>query len=301
MSWGTTYTEIDGQTVNLRAPFSYEMSEKVMQTGRRGRRKLQNHTYLERIDEHTVGVRLHDTYVVKLHDDGSTSLDSGGWHTMTTKDRINAYLMDNFAVSSDRGRWYVYDVSEDRDDPQDDYRGGVYYPPKWTKVHRFFDGIRLAADGTIMNPRRAEMEALDKRERDLEKRMAKYVKGFLRALRDGIPMPGPGDCWGCTSGGAMGDSHLLDHFDEDYYVPSLLVNAYRDRGYGDWRFPFSADMDYGWLEAEKGIRLRRKGTYVQGEGMVYGEEPDTSPSFVSGIGRNLRRYLKPRVLKEVQR
>ena len=260
MSWGSTYTEIDGEKVDLRAPIAYEMTDKILRTGRNGRRKLQNHTYMERIDEHTVGVKLHDTYVVKLHDDGSTSLDSGGWHTMTTKDRINAYIEWPLVVTSDRGRWYLA-------------RG-------WTdKIHRFFDGIRFDAEGKVLNPRRAEMEAQEAREKGIEKRMRNYIREYIAALKVGIPMPGPGDCWGCTTE-AMGDSHLLDHFDEDYFVPSLLVNAYRERGYGDYRLVMAMDLDYEMLKAGEGLRLTRSG---------------------ADIGRNLRRYLKPRVMPEVQR
>lgn len=293
MSWGSTYTEIDGEPVDLRAPIAYEMTDKILRTGRNGRRKLQNHTYMERIDEHTVGVKLHDTYVVKLHDDGSTSLDSGGWHTMTTKDRINAYLPSHVQVGSDRGRWYVYVAPLDsvvRHEKQQwnaeagAMRGtGVFseYTP-WDareRSHRFFDGIRIAADGTIVNPRRAEMEAQEAREKDIQKRMTSYIRKYIAALKVGIPMPGPGDCWGCTTE-AMGDSHLLDHFDEDYFVPSLLVNAYRERGYGDYRLVMAMDLDYEMLKAGEGLRLTRSG---------------------ADIGRNLRRYLKPRVMPEVQR
>ena len=258
------YVGIDGQMVNLSGPITYDMSDKVMRTGRGGRRKLQNNTYLERIDEHTVGVRLHDTHVVKLHDDGSTSLDSGGWHTMTTKERINDYIdYPLLRVTSDRGRWYLATGwgAEDR-------------------IHRFFDGIRIK-DGKVLNPRRAEMKAQDEREKGIEKRMAKYIKGFIAALKspEGIPQPGPGDCWGCTSGGAMGNSHLLDHFDEDYFVPTLLVNAYKARGYGDYTFV----MQYEFGLTEDGnIRLRQAH-----------RDKD--------VRRNLRRYLKPLVLTEVQR
>jgi hypothetical protein len=59
--------------------------------GNKTSRKLENNTYLERLDNDTLGVRLHRTYVVKIHRDGTFTLDNGGWRTVTTKDRINSY------------------------------------------------------------------------------------------------------------------------------------------------------------------------------------------------------------------
>lgn len=70
----------------------------------RDSRKLGNNTYLERIDADTVGIRLHRTYVVTLHD-GRFSLDSGGWRTPTTKSRMNDYAPCR--VVQERGEWWV--------------------------------------------------------------------------------------------------------------------------------------------------------------------------------------------------
>lgn len=70
----------------------------------RDSRKIANNTYLERIDADTVGVRLHRTFVVTIRED-SVTLNSGGWHTVTTKARMNDYAPCR--VSQERGRWYV--------------------------------------------------------------------------------------------------------------------------------------------------------------------------------------------------
>ena len=303
MSYGSTIGVVDGVKVDLRAKIAYEDADKVMRSGRNGSRKLQNHTYMKRIDEHTVGVLLHDTYVVKLHDDGSTSLDSGGWHTMTTKDRINAYLPPNVQVGSDHGIWSVYTAPIESivRHEKKAYIDGVWtdtgtyseYTP-WDarkNVHRFFDGIRIAADGTIVNPRRAEMEAQQEREKRIRKDMNAYIAKFIKALDEGIPMPGTGDCWGCsmvTDDGktAMGESHLLDHFEEDYFVPSLLINAYKERGFNDWQFAFAMDFDHEMLKNDEGIRLRRK--------WGGSDQPDNGQ-----VAKILRKYLKSRVLPEL--
>ena len=72
-------------------------------------------------------------------------------------------------------------------------------------------------------------------DKELGKAILKYAKGYAAALLAGaVDAPSGGDCWYCgmqTEGGlplgdAMGNtSHLHDHIEESYHVPSLLVNA----------------------------------------------------------------------------
>jgi hypothetical protein len=55
------------------------------------RRKVGNNTYAEILYDGTVAIKLHNTYVVKINPNGTYTLNSGGWQTVTTKDRINQY------------------------------------------------------------------------------------------------------------------------------------------------------------------------------------------------------------------
>lgn len=65
----------------------------LMVRGKRNaqRRKVGNNTYAEILHDNSVGIMLHSTYVVKIHEDNTYTLQSGGWQTVTTKDRINQY------------------------------------------------------------------------------------------------------------------------------------------------------------------------------------------------------------------
>jgi hypothetical protein len=56
------------------------------------RRPVENNTTIIRRDNGDLAVRLHDTDVVTYHADDSVTLDSGGWLTVTTKDRMNYAL-----------------------------------------------------------------------------------------------------------------------------------------------------------------------------------------------------------------
>lgn len=68
-------------------------------------KKVGNNTYLVRISPETIGVRLHNTVVVRIHSDGTYTLNSGGWRTVTTKARINEFCP--VRVSQKNYDWFV--------------------------------------------------------------------------------------------------------------------------------------------------------------------------------------------------
>jgi len=101
------------------AQLSYSDAQAMMDTpaGRRnGYRKLENHTYLWPTRDGSYAVRLHATDVVTIHADGTFTLDTGGWYTVTTKDRINRYSPAR--VYSERGVWCVWTDSDPRTAPR---------------------------------------------------------------------------------------------------------------------------------------------------------------------------------------
>ena len=68
-------------------------------------RKVGNNTYAEILVDGSVGIMLHGTCVVRIHHDNSVTLNTGGWHTSTTKDRINKY--SPVRVYQCKGEWYL--------------------------------------------------------------------------------------------------------------------------------------------------------------------------------------------------
>ncbi len=116
-------------------PTSYFAAQSRL--GRRDERKVANNTRLVRRADDRIAVRLHSTDVVTFYADGSTRLSSGGWQTVTTRDRINRCLDGGWSVGTERGVMYLYRrVATDwRDEtPCDRY--------EWR------DGVRVNADGT---------------------------------------------------------------------------------------------------------------------------------------------------------
>jgi hypothetical protein len=104
--------------------------------GQRQLRKLAGNTYLERIDAKTIGVRYHATHVLTATP-SYVELDSGGWHTKTTWERMSEGGID---VRGGRAV-VVYLAGESRD----------------TGGHPYFDGIRLSADGSRLAAKQPNM------------------------------------------------------------------------------------------------------------------------------------------------
>lgn len=90
--------------------------------GRGNVRKLANNTSVERISDHAVNrmmlslkesasdviaVVLHNTYIVAYTSDGRILLNSGGYHTTTTKQRLNQLLPPGYGVTQRDYAWYV--------------------------------------------------------------------------------------------------------------------------------------------------------------------------------------------------
>jgi len=218
--------------------------------GSRDQKKLENNTYLVRVDDNTLGVKLHNTIVVYIHRSGNYSLDSGGWRTSTTKDRINNYSPAR--VHANNNIWYVGDH-------------GV-----------FADGVTVNKTGKPTTKLRNPGE-VERKKRRLDKLVREYVKGFAEHVKFNglytgeeagepepwdvvklgprpVPLkPGPGDCFLCQfkpeQGKDLGVDHLLSHMTEEdgpYFVPSLLWNAIADTGNPPYVWSIMA------LEAKRG-------------------------------------------------
>jgi hypothetical protein len=126
-----------------------------------------------------------------------------------------------------------------------DYRARMAYikaEREWDQRNRipFYDGVIIDSDGYAKRERKGgpSKAKLNKHERAVKKvkeQIDTYVNGFIAELQTGnMPMPSGGDCWYCAMfGDKGGEDHLWNHMEENYYVPSLAVNALREKGYQD--------------------------------------------------------------------
>lgn len=156
------------------------------------------------------GVKLHATIVVEIHSDGTYTLNSGGWLTPTTKERINLYAP--VIIHQSKNVWYL----------------GSEIP--------FFDGIRVNSRGKVLSaiPKKATQH--QKNEAVAENYSKKYA---AEVLSGNFKRPSGGDCWYCAMktedgknfGDASSNDHIRQHVKENYFVPALLWNALKETGY----------------------------------------------------------------------
>ena len=194
------------------------------------RRKLGNNTYLvgnpDEPHNPWFGIQLHGTTVLRWWEDGTISLKANGWHTNTTKDRMNHGLfLTNWSVASHRGEWRVY-----------------FRAMGFETSRPFKDGILLHPDGQVeghgYDPK-TEAALRKKLEEDYAKNIStyrrqkirKYVHGYVQKLRSGgMGQPGPLDCWFCRMemDTWLDTGHLYKHMKDENYVPSLMECVMKD-------------------------------------------------------------------------
>lgn len=172
--------------------------------GKRESRKVGHNTYMRREDGSVV-IRFHSTDIIKIAP-GRMVLNSGGYKTVTTKDRFNTHLPAGYGIFSLKGVWRIYTPKHGID-----------------KSYVFEDGCTLLANNTIAGV--GDERALLK----LRASVHKYASEFTRlALAGELPAPSAGDCFYCQAQGFGGSDHIKSHVEEMYIVPSLLVNAARE-------------------------------------------------------------------------
>lgn len=76
--------------------------------GKRDQKKIGNNTWLIRRDAETVALRLHSTDILTFKLDGTVTIKTGGWQTVTTKARINEHVPDGFGLGQTKGVWHWY-------------------------------------------------------------------------------------------------------------------------------------------------------------------------------------------------
>ena len=192
---------------------TYKEAEAMWENSRK--RKLQNNTYLVKTDN-GFGIRLHGTIVVEYLPD-RTILNSGGWKTSTTKQRINEYMPAGWQIYQKAGVWYISNYQ--------------YYNNEEDNVDFVFvDNCYYMNDGWY------GIAANSKTFEKTRKACRKYAKDFTKAMFAGnVPKPSAGDCFYCgmvtvDDNTPLGEKvkdkdHILHHIEENYFVPSLLVNA----------------------------------------------------------------------------
>lgn len=243
-------------------------------------RPLANNTRIEQLNDSTIGIKLHDTYIIKYHENSHLDcidygdliqLDTGGWKTVTTRDRMNRFSPLNIWI--ERGVMYVSASNwhEIHNNKNQGIESKVYH----FQDHMFFkpnDGeFYIKKEGQLVKLKPYSKKDEQKKRKQLNK-IDTFIRNYVNKLTSGkMDKPGNGDCFycqgesnpGCTiqfgtltkdEGFTPGISsnHLVEHINRKYYVPSLLFSVLRSECYDSedsvWGNP---NMTYGLAQIDK--------------------------------------------------
>jgi len=246
-------------------------------------RPLANNTRVVQIDDGTIGIKLHDTFVikyysnvlsgVKIHEGDTIQLDSGGWKTVTTRDRMNNFCP--LHVWTERGVMYVstsnwYELHENK-------KKGIE-----SKVYHFQDRMWFNPDGTVwvkVNSEPVELKPYSKKDEQKKRKQLNkidtFIRNYVNKLTSGkMDQPGNGDCFYCQGESnpdcpiqfgtlskedgytptpiPTNSDHLWEHIKRKYYVPSIIFSVLRSECYDSedsvWGNP---NMTYGLSQFDK--------------------------------------------------
>ena len=174
--------------------------------------------------------RYHNTDIVTLTKTGDIILNSGGFRTMTTKEKTNNILTHIGQRLSYR-RWFIHQANglwtvSNRQD-------GLHVP--------YFDGLNLSKANdleTQIEAQKAQLEQIK-----LRKAILEYSKLYTleSALPDGKATEG--DCWLCCGIAHNEREHLLAHIKEGYVMTHLACRALEANGYSPTEYMFQVRMD----------------------------------------------------------
>jgi hypothetical protein len=208
---------------------SFEQAEQFLAGGRnKTSRPLANNTYVERRTEDRIAIRLHATDVVEFTRSGLVFLNTGGWRTVTTKDRINMALPWPVGIFSVKGVWRVKTTPG--------------WEGEWSVP--FADGMVLRRINDKFEPVAGTFPSATEEEKiaTARKALEKAIKGYLKHLdakvaawkvelqTNGSLSPA-GDPWCCTMGIGQGSNdHLWQHLREGYVFLTIIRKALEDSG-----------------------------------------------------------------------
>lgn len=165
---------------------NYQELDAKLQGRCRDSRKLANNTYAQRRDgcrysdsggnpgEPSIAIRLHETDILRFYSNGDIWVNTGGWHTVTTRSRINEFLPRPYNVSGyGRDRTLLYN-------------GNGWDNP----LSAVGDSVLIKADGTTEGGGNAKDVIAEVKQEKLEAaRPRNRARYWINKVREGKPSP----------------------------------------------------------------------------------------------------------------
>jgi hypothetical protein len=157
---------------------NYQELDAKLQGRCRESRKIGNHTYAQRRNRYSkegvIAILLHNTDILSFYPNGDIKVNTGGWHTVTTRSCINEFLPRPYTVSGyGRDRTMLYN-------------GNGWDNP----LSAVDDSVLIKADGTTEGGGNAQdVIAEVKREKLEAARPRNRARYWINKVREGKPSP----------------------------------------------------------------------------------------------------------------
>lgn len=143
-------------------------------------------------------IRLHATDILIFHRNGGFTIDTGGWNTLTTRDRLNSFLPSPWCVFTEKGRAHLRNRETHVSTP-------------------FLQTISVNAKGIVKPDMKPEADV------KLQKQIDAYMGIFKKKGLPTVEQSG-GDPWIFTTG-KVEKSVMLDWLKSRYVHRRLYVMA----------------------------------------------------------------------------
>lgn len=111
-----------------------------------------------------IAITHHETDIITYHPAGDVVIDTAGWHTVTTKARLNRHLPGGYRIYQEDSIWYI-SIS-----------------PNATRSRVFYDGMVITPDGQVQAPEGQVCAFGDSGLKELNKRILKYSRDYIKSL-----------------------------------------------------------------------------------------------------------------------
>lgn len=165
-------------------------------------------------------IRLHDTDILTFPPRGGFTIETGGWNTHTTRDRLNDFLPAGFRVYTERGQLWLY-IGD-----SNPWHGEGRRVP-------FRERITIGPRGAVKSDTGARNKEAERDRKLIDGYMAKARK---LAKAGELPEPGPGDPLIPVdpATGKYAEHYMREWLREKYIFGSMIRAAYRFAGMTDF-------------------------------------------------------------------
>ena len=119
-------------------------------------------------------IRFHNTDIITFNPDNTIVLNSGGYRTITTKERINKFAPVN--IFQKNGLWYLANNNN--------------YPHNFDDAYLFYDNCIINNEGKLLSKPLNNEKTIVK-----VKKLKKQINDYCNLItKDNLPYPDNGDC-----------------------------------------------------------------------------------------------------------